>query len=156
MTRYDEDEMRRPNGVGKGTRHPLAGLPQSLLDAALLGVRQVPDVIGSSDDQDFEDVAESMLITLRAGGHLSVSSLFVASMDNYVVDANGEPCGESTGKVLDLHDWPHSEDITETLFGVASIPWAKAQWAANQLNTDYAVTREAWANHQEKIKGRAS
>jgi hypothetical protein len=146
VTRYDEDEMRRPNGAGEGTRHPLAGLPQSMLDAALRGVRQVPDVIGSSDGRDFEDVAESMLITLRASGCLNVAPLFVASPVNYVGD------NPESGNVLDLHDWPHSQDITETLFGVASIPWEKAVWAANQLNTDYAVTREAWANHQEKIK----
>lgn len=143
-----------------GARHPLAGLSQGLIDAALSGIRQVPDLIepdeGQGREETYREVVEPILIALRAGGHLSVAPLFAASMDNYVVDANGEPCGKSTGKVLDLHDWPHSEDITETLFGAASIPWAKAQWAANQLNTDYAVTREAWANHQEKIKGRAS
>lgn len=147
MTKYDEDAMRRPHGA----RHPLAGLPQGLIDTALSGVRQASDVIGSSDETDFLDVIEPVLIALRASGYLASMPLFVASPVSYEVqpDGSGDPV---TGNVLDVHDWPHSEDITETLFGVGSIPWAKAQWAAEQLNTDYAVSDAAWAQHQEKIK----
>lgn len=152
MTIYDQDDMRRPHGA----RHPLAGLSQALLDAALDGARSVGNIIGSTDDEDYRAGIESILIALRAGGHLSNAPLFAASMDEYVVDENGEPCGKSTGKVLDLHDWPHSEDITETLFGETSIPWDKAVWAVEQLNTDYVVSDEAWARHQEKIKESAS
>lgn len=149
MTKYDQDDMRRPHGA----RHPLAALPQSMLDAAERGIRQTADAV---EPGDRDDVIEAILIELRAGGHLNNAPLFAASMDEYVVDESGEPCGKSMGKVLDLHDWPHSEDITETLFGESSIPWAKAQWAANQLNTDYAITPQAWRKHLEKIKGDAS
>ncbi|HET9144059.1 hypothetical protein [Actinophytocola sp.] len=150
MTRYDEDAMRRPHGG----RHPLAGLPQELLDAALRGIRQAADLIEPGEGQDHEaaylEVIEPILIELRAAGFLG-SPLFVASPANYEVqeDGSGEPV---TGQVLDLHDWPHSEDVTELLFGARSIPWDKAVWAAKQLNTDYAIGPAAWRNHQEKIK----
>lgn len=151
MTRYDQDDMRRPHGA----RHPLAGLPQELLDAALRGIRQVPDLIEPDEGQDREaaylDVIEPILIALRAGGHLNKARLFVASPTTYEAhpDGLGDP---ATGNVLDLSSWPLNEDITEALFGVASIPWDKAVWAADQLNTDYAVSDAAWNNHQEKIK----
>lgn len=147
MTKYDE--IRRPSG----TRHPLAGLPQTMLDAAERGARQTFDVFDSNEDR--EHAIEAILIALRAGGHLNGARLFTASADAYEVDplGLGDPV---TGKVLDLRNWPRSEDITETLFGVASIPWEKAVWAADNLNTDYAVTPQAWAAHQEKIKGDAS
>jgi len=146
LTKYDEDGMRRPHGA----RHPLAGLPQKLLDAAAAGLAPMANMVGIENAEDSDSAIEVILIALRAGGHLSVSPLFVASVYAYESnDGNTEP---TRGSVLDLHDWPHSEDITEMLFGTASIPWDKAVWAAENLNTDYAIGPEAWAKHQEKIK----
>jgi hypothetical protein len=145
VTKYAE--IRRPNG----TRHPLAGVSQTVLDAAHRGARQTFDVFDS--DEDREHAVEAILIALRAGGHLNGAALFVARADAYEAHLLGYGYGDPvTGQVIDLHDWPYSENITGALFGVTSVPWDQAVWAANNLNTDYAVTPQAWAAHQEKIK----
>lgn len=140
MTRFDA--MVRPDGA----KHPLAGLPQATLDAAERGARQMSDV-DPSDPVDIGFFIESILTELRAGGHLIAAPRFVAVPEEHEV-------GQTPGwQVLDIGDGLASQVyVTEMLFGSKTIEERKARWAVENLNTNMAVTPEAWARHEGKIR----
>lgn len=140
----DYDDVLSASVFPAWQRHPLATLPQELLDVARLALADMAD-LDLDDPEERAAAADGMISRLHNAGWLRSGPIYQLRAERQLVGDTWQVVGY---RIVDASMWPDEPDVTRELFGAPYVSGEAGAWAVNRLNAGRPASTRYWLEHQ--------